>query len=131
LPKAKQNSVTSHPGNQEQAFLELIIDSIQDIKGKNILLLDLTALHDAPAKYFVICEGESSTQIKAIANNVYRRAKDEAKVKAAHIEGQPGAKWVLVDFFDVVLHVFDKETRSYYDLEDLWSDASFRQYQNL
>ncbi|MDQ3142944.1 MAG: ribosome silencing factor [Bacteroidota bacterium] len=112
-------------------FIELIIDSIQDIKGKRITLLDLTKLQDASANYFIICEGESSTQIKAIAANVARRAKDEAGISAFRTEGQIGARWVLVDFFDVVVHVFDKATRQYYDLEDLWSDASSKEYQNL
>lgn len=115
---------------KEQAFLDLIIDSIQDIKGKNILLLDLRKLPDAPTSYFIICEGESSTQIKAIAGNVERRVKAEAGYQA-HSEGQLGAKWVLVDFFDVVVHIFDKDTRRYYELEDLWSDARITEYQNL
>ncbi len=115
---------------KDQDFLDLIIDSIQDIKGKNIVLLDMRHLPDAPASYFIICEGESNTQIRAIAGNVERRAKTEAGVKA-HSEGQLGAKWVLVDFFDVVVHIFDKDTRRYYELEDLWSDARFTEYQNL
>lgn len=115
---------------KDQAFLDLIIDSIQDIKGKNILLLDLRKLPDAPASYFIICEGDSSTQIKAIAGNVERRAKEEAGERS-HSEGQISAKWVLVDFFDVVVHIFDKETRRYYELEDLWSDARMTEYQNL
>jgi len=115
---------------KDQAFLDLIIDSIQDIKGKNILLLDLRKLPDAPASYFIICEGDSSTQIKAIAGNVERRAKEEAGQRS-HSEGQISAKWVLVDFFDVVVHIFDKETRRYYELEDLWSDARMTEYQNL
>jgi len=115
---------------KEQAFIDLIIDAIRDIKGKNIVLLDLRHLPDAPASYFVICEGDSSTQIKAIAANVERRAKEEASMRA-HSEGQLSAKWVLVDFFDLVVHIFDKETRKYYELEDLWSDAHFTEYQNL
>ncbi len=122
--KAKASS------KKDQDFLDLIIDSIQDIKGKNIVLLDMRHLPDAPASYFIICEGESNTQIRAIAGNVERRAKAEAGVKA-HSEGQLGAKWVLVDFFDVVVHIFDKDTRRYYELEDLWSDARFTEYQNL
>lgn len=126
-----QSQTKTKTGNKaDKLFLDLIIDSIQDIKGKNILLLDLRHLPDAPAHYFIICEGESSTQIKAIASNVERRAKEEAGV-LAHSEGQLSAKWVLVDFFDVVIHIFDKETRKYYELEDLWSDARISEYQNI
>ncbi len=119
------------PLNEESEFLDLIIDAIQDIKGKNIVQIDLRHLPDAPTRFFIICEGESSTQIKAIANNVARRVKEESNYRANHVEGQSGAKWVLVDFFDVVLHVFDKATRNYYDLEDLWSDGKFKEYQNI
>ena len=116
---------------EEEEFLDLIIDAIQDIKGKNIVQIDLRHLQDAPTRFFVICEGESSTQIKAIANNVARRVKEETNNRASNVEGQNGAKWVLVDFFDVVLHVFDKATRDYYDLEDLWSDGKFKEFQNI
>ncbi|MBK8242927.1 MAG: ribosome silencing factor [Saprospiraceae bacterium] len=116
---------------KDNAFLDLIIDSIQDIKGKAIVQIDLRHIPDAPAKFFVITEGESSTQIKAIANNVNRRVKSEFGGIEGRSEGQIGAKWVLVDFFDVVVHIFDKATRHYYDLEDLWSDGKFKEYQNI
>ena len=128
MPRTKASSKS--PTKTESDFLSLIIDSITDIKGKNIIQLDLRHLPDAPASFFVICEGESSTQIKAIAGNVERRAKQEAGQKA-HSEGQIGARWVLVDFFDVIVHIFDKDTRRYYELEDLWSDAKSTEYKNI
>jgi ribosome-associated protein len=128
LPRTKASSKS--PTKTESEFLALIIDSIQDIKGKNIVQLDLRHLPDAPASFFIICEGESNTQIKAIAGNVERRAKAEAGQKS-HSEGQLGARWVLVDFFDVIVHIFDKETRKYYELEDLWSDAKSTEYKNI
>ncbi len=109
----------------------LIIDSIQDIKGKNILKLDLTKIEDAPTDYFIICEGESTTQVKSIANNIYRRMKSELGMKANHLEGMHDSKWVLVDYFDIVVHVFYPETRSYYDLESLWSDAKTEEIPTL
>ena len=129
MPRTKASTKKS-PSKSESQFLALIIDSIQDIKGKNIVQLDLRHLPDAPASFFIICEGESNTQIKAIAGNVERRAKEEAGQRA-HSEGQLGAKWVLVDFFDVIVHVFDKGTRHYYELEDLWSDAHSVEYKNI
>lgn len=128
MPRIKASS--KGPTKTESDFLSLIIDSITDIKGKNIVQLDMRHLPDAPASFFVICEGESSTQIKAIAGNVERRAKEEAGQKA-HSEGQLGARWVLVDFFDVIVHIFDKETRRYYELEDLWGDAKSTEYKNI
>jgi ribosome-associated protein len=109
---------------------ELIIDSIQDIKGKNIIKIDLRSLPEAPADYFIICEGESTTQVSAIAGNVYKKVKDQMGF-IPHREGQEAAKWVLVDYFDTIVHVFYPETRALYDLEDLWSDAEFTEFQNL
>ena len=112
-------------------FNNLIINSIQDIKGKNIVKLDLRKIDEAPADYFIICEGDSSTQIKAIADNIHRRLRDEINVMPGHIEGRLAANWVLVDYFYTLVHIFYRETRAFYDLEDLWSDAKFTEYQNL
>ena len=110
---------------------DLIIDSIQDIKGKQIVKLDLRHLDYAPTNFFIICEGESSTQIKAISDNIYRKVKDEMGITPNHTEGLGDAKWILVDYFDIVVHVFYPETRSYYDLENLWSDANRIKYEDL
>jgi len=114
-----------------EALSNIIIDGIQDIKGKNILKLDLRDIAEAPADFFIICEGESTTQINAIASNIQKRVKDEIRVYPTHREGQNLAKWVLVDYFDVVVHVFYPETREFYEIEDLWSDAKVTEYQNI
>ncbi len=110
---------------------DLIIDSIQDIKGKNIVKLDMRQLDDAPTNYFIICEGDSNTQVKAIAENIRKRLKYEAFNSPNHVEGAANSLWVLLDYFDVVVHVFYKETREFYSLEDLWSDAVFTEYETL
>lgn len=117
--------------SQVEQFTDLIIDSIQDIKGKNIVKLDLRNLDDAPTDFFVICEGDSTTQVRAIAGNVYKRLKEELGQTPLHIEGRTNARWICLDFFNVVVHVFHKETRQFYELEDLWSDAQFTEYENL
>jgi ribosome-associated protein len=109
----------------------LIIDSIQDIKGKKIVKLDLRHLEDAPTDFFIICEGESNVQVKSISDNIYRRLKQEANSIPSHIEGQQTATWVLVDYFNTVVHVFHKESRAFYELEDLWGDAIFTEYEDL
>lgn len=114
-----------------EALNALIIDSIQDIKGKNIVKLDLRHLDDAPTDFFIICEGDSNTQVKAIADNVYMRLKKEGYTLPSHYEGQQNALWVLLDYFSTVVHVFYKETRQFYELEDLWGDAIFTEYDNL
>lgn len=110
---------------------ELIVDSIQDIKGKNILRLDLRELDDAPTDYFIICEGDSSTQINAIAGNIVKRLKEEANLRPSHVEGKQSGTWVLVDYFDVIVHVFYPETRRFYEIEELWGDAGQTEYQNI
>ncbi len=121
----KQSSFTTEELN------DLIIESIQDIKGKNIVKLDLRGLEEAPAEYFIICEGDSNTQVKAIADNIHKRLKDEADVLPSHMEGTRNALWVCIDYFTTVVHVFYRETREFYELEDLWGDATFTEYETL
>lgn len=108
-----------------------IIDAIQDIKGKNIVKLDLRALNDSPADYFIICEGDSSTQVKAISDNIGRKLREKMGLHPNHTEGMDGAKWILVDYFDTVVHVFYPETRAFYEIEELWGDAKITQYENI
>ena len=110
---------------------DLIIDCITDIKGKKIVLLNLKALDDAPVDYFIVCQGESTTQVRAIANNIERRLRDEVKIRPGHVEGTQHAKWVCMDYFDTVVHIFYPETRQFYDLEQLWSDAERIEYQDM
>ena len=115
----------------DEALLDLIIDSIEDVKGKNIVKLDLREIDEAPANYFVICEGESTTQISSIAHRIEKRLKDELDLRPSHIEGRMTSTWLLVDYFTIVVHVFYPETREFYDIEDLWSDAKVTEYQNI
>jgi ribosome-associated protein len=110
---------------------DLIIDCITDIKGKNIVLLDLRSIHDAPTDYFIVCEGDSTTQVRAIAGNIERRLRDEIRLRAAHVEGTQHAKWICMDYFDTVVHIFHPETRRFYELENLWSDADRIEYQDV
>ena len=112
-------------------FNDLIIDSIQDIKGKRIVKLDLRGLDATPTDFFIICEGESNTQVKAIAENIRKRVKEEIGVLPAHAEGLQDGLWTLIDYFNVVVHVFHPEKRTFYDLENLWSDAAFTEYDSL
>ncbi len=112
-------------------YIDLIIDSIQDIKGKNILQLDLRGVQGAPADYFIICEGDSTVQVSSIANNIYKRMKNEIGQMPISYEGKDHSKWVLIDYFDIVVHVFYPETREFYNLEALWNDAKFKKYEDL
>jgi ribosome-associated protein len=106
----------------------LIVEGIRDKKGKNIIQLDLRKLGDAPADFFIICEGDSNTHIKAISDSIYKRVKDEREAAPSHTEGSTGATWVLMDYFNTVVHVFHPETRQFYELENLWSDADITEF---
>jgi ribosome-associated protein len=110
---------------------DLIIDCITDIKGKKIVLLDLRAIDDAPVDFFIVCEGDSTTQVRGIAGNIERRLRDEIQLRPGHVEGTQHAKWVCMDYFDTVVHIFYPETRRFYDLENLWSDAVRIEYQDV
>ena len=105
-----------------------IVEGIRDKKGKNIIQLDLRKLGDAPADFFIICEGDSSTHIKAISDSVYKRVKDDLQTSPTHTEGTTNATWVLMDYFNTVVHVFYPETREFYELENLWSDAEITEF---
>ncbi len=127
----KKKSIGSSVSLKDDVMNHHIIDAIQDIKGKNIVKIDLRSLDDAPADYFIICEGDSSTQIKAISDNIGRKIKEKMGLSPNHTEGVEGAKWVLVDYFDTVVHVFYPETRAFYEIEELWGDAPMTQYENI
>lgn len=109
----------------------LIVDSILDIKGKRVVKMDLRLLGDRPADYFIICEGTSNTQVRAISENIQKRVKEELGVFPSHVEGARNALWICMDYFNVVVHIFHHETRSFYELEDLWSDATITEYDSL
>ncbi len=111
--------------------LDVIVDSIQDIKGKNIVRIDLRKLEDRPTDFFVICEGESVTQVASIAENVQGRLKKELSEYPKSVSSGQVAKWVCLDYFDTIVHVFYPETRAYYELEDLWSDGEFVTYDDV
>jgi ribosome-associated protein len=108
-----------------------IIEGIRDKKGKHIVQLDMRKLDDAPADYFIICEGDSNVHVKAISDGVYGRVKEEMGLMPVHTEGSMNARWILMDYFNVVVHVFYPETRAFYDLEQLWSDAVTTEYADL
>lgn len=100
-----------------------ILAGIEDVKGQNINILDLREIENMVCDYFIICEGTSNTQVNAIVNSIQKKVSKETKDKPWHIEGSDNAEWVLMDYVDVVVHVFQKHIREYYDIESLWGDA--------
>lgn len=118
---------TSRPTDLEQ-LNHLIVEGIRDKKGKNIVQLDLRKLGDAPADFFIICEGDSNTHVKAISESIYKKVKEEMHTMPSHTEGSSNAKWILMDYFNTVVHVFYPETRHFYEIESLWSDAETTEF---
>lgn len=125
------NSKTLIKNATAEVVRQRIIESLQDVKGKNIVQLDLRELDSAPTDFFIICEGESHTQVQALADRVYRNLKDEFRQLPLHYEGYQHAHWICLDYFNVVVHVFYPEARAFYRLEQLWSDALVTEYASL
>lgn len=117
--------------NTDSNLNDIIIEAIQNVKGKNIVKLDMRKLDDAPTNYFIICEGESSTQINAIAGRIHKDVKEITGSNPGHREGESGSKWILVDYFNTIIHIFHPESRAFYALEELWGDAETTEYKNL
>jgi len=127
----KRKSATAQQQERTESLHPLIIDSIQSVKGKKILKLDLRQLDDAQVDFFILCSGDSNTQVRAIADRIEKRLREEAGERPLHVEGTREGHWILLDYFNTIVHVFHPETRSYYDLESLWSDAKFEQFETL
>ena len=125
---ATQNKLKK-TNKEQQLFLDTIIDAIQDIKGKSIVKIDLRHL-DAPTDYFIICQGDSLTQVRAIGDNIKKVVKDKINLLPMNFEAPMDSTWILVDYFDVVVHVFYPETREFYDIETLWGDGIFEAYED-
>lgn len=112
-------------------LVETIVQGIQEVKGKDIVHLDLREVPNTAADHFIICHGDSPTQVDAIARSVERFTSERAREKPWHTEGKENAGWVLLDYVDVVVHIFHREKRSYYALEHLWADAIRKTYENV
>ena len=105
---------------------ELIIQTIagiENVKGEAIKLLDLRELDNRPCDYFIICNGNSNTQVAAIVGSIQKNVSKILKEKPYHTEGMENAEWVLIDYVNVVVHVFQKQIREHYNVEGLWGDA--------
>lgn len=102
---------------------DVIIQSIQDKKGENIVCIDLRNIPDTITDYFIICDADNSTQVKAIADHVMEETRKRLSEKPWHKEGFNELEWVLLDYVNTVVHVFHKSARKFYQLEELWNDG--------
>ncbi len=104
-------------------LITTILEGIEEVKGQNIDILDFRGIENMVCDYFIICDGTSNTQVSAIVNSVQKTVSKKIKDKPWHVEGLQNAEWVLMDYVNVVVHVFQKHIREYYDIESLWGDA--------
>ena len=105
-------------------IIKTIIAAIQEKKGEHIVSLDLRKINEAVADFFIICEASNQPQIRAIAENVEEKVKDKCGEAPYHHEGLQKLHWVLIDYVNVVVHIMQPETRKFYRLEEMWSDAA-------
>ena len=122
----KKNKTTTQSTN----ISEFIVHGIQEKKGNDIVRLDLRNIHSSVADYYVVTHAESSTQVKAIANSVEEEVFKALGIEPFRKEGLQNAEWILLDYFDVVVHIFKTDKREFYGIEDLWGDAEMKYYQS-
>jgi len=104
-------------------LIALILEGIEEVKGVDINLLDLREIENTVCDYFIICNGTSNTHVNAIVSSIQKTVSKAIQDKPWHIEGSENAEWVLMDYVNVVVHVFQKHVREFYDIEGLWGDA--------
>lgn len=113
---------------EAEKLAKQVAEGLADRKGKEIVLLDLQSVNNSVTDFFVICHGTSRTQVEALADSVRERVGKKLGQKPWHHEGYENAEWILLDYVDVVVHVFLQESRSFYQLEKLWADATATEY---
>lgn len=130
----KTKTATKIHQNEEKStekLISVIIESLRDKKGKDIVVMDLRHLSTAITDYFVLCTGDSDTHIKALCDSVEDKVREEMQEKPWHIEGKEFKKWILLDYISVIVHIFYHEQRKFYALEELWGDAHFTKYEDV
>ena len=123
--------MTKRPVNDDtKVVLKEVVTSMQDKKARAIVSLDLSRLPNAVSKYFVICHAPSKTQVDAIYQNIVHKVREKCGVKPFNKEGYENSEWILIDYVDVVAHIFLEDIRTFYHLEDLWADAKVTDYKS-
>ncbi len=120
LKRGKKNQATA------ASLVKYIVEGIEELKGNEIVCINLKKIPNSACDYFVICEGNSRTQVQAIAGSVEEFVEKNTGSRPWHIEGLGNGEWVLMDYVDVAVHIFQPEARSHYNLEDMWADAEIK-----
>ncbi|HBX88941.1 MAG: ribosome silencing factor [Bacteroidales bacterium] len=112
-----QETITS------KQLVDAVVEGIQEKKGVNITVLDLTSIENTISDYFVICDGDSNVHVDTIADSVDEYVRKTVGDKPLHVEGRDNAEWILIDYMNVVVHLFQRKVREFYNLEGLWADG--------
>lgn len=110
--------------------LQVIADAMAEKKGKNIVSLDLKSIGTAISDYFIVCNADSTTNVVAIADNIEDRMVEKCGRKVLRSQGRENAFWIILDYGDIVVHIFQTPMREFYRLEDLWADAERTDYRS-
>lgn len=122
--------IKTKTSSETQVLLEQINNAIKEKQGIDLINISLEKIENAVAKYFIICHGNSNTHVNTIADYVQRHVKTQLKENPWQKEGFENSQWILLDFVDVVVHIFQKEYRDFYKLEELWGDCEIIKIEN-
>ncbi|MEM9141981.1 MAG: ribosome silencing factor [Bacteroidota bacterium] len=111
-------------------LIALILQGIDEVKGQEVSLLDLREIENTVCDYFIICNGTSNTHVSALTGSIQKTVSKAIQDKPWHVEGEDNAEWVLMDYVNVVVHIFQKHIREFYDIEGLWGDAKVTEIEN-
>ena len=108
-----------------------IVNGLQEKKGKEIVTLDLRNIDNAVTDFYVVCSGDSNTHVNALSGSVEEEVRKALKDKPWHVEGTSNGEWVLMDYVNVVVHIFQRQPREHYNIEGLWADAIVKEYDEV
>ncbi|NCC72112.1 MAG: ribosome silencing factor [Sphingobacteriia bacterium] len=126
----RHNLRSQNESNREE-LIKYIVQGIQEVKGHDIVDMDLREIKNSICDNFIICHGTSKRQVDAIAESVEKSVKENASINPWHKEGTQNAEWILLDYIDVVVHIFNEQNRKFYNLEGLWADAKITQIDQI
>lgn len=116
---------------ETEKLVEEIINGLREKKGKRIVTLDLRKIDNAVTDFFVVCSGDSNTHVNALAGSVEEEVRKALNDKPWHVEGTSNGEWVLMDYVNVVVHLFQREPREHYNIEGLWADAVIKEHEEV
>lgn len=108
----------------------LIVEALKEKKGRELLTIDLRKVENTICDHFIICHGDSTTQVSALSESVEKKLKEEAGIKTHHIEGLQNCQWILLDYYEILVHIFLEEQRNFYNLEELWADGEIERIED-